>query len=198
MKKSQEINHEIKKRKTEKKYDKQMKLIEKELQEELSKQERLIQASKSEFTKEKDRLKGIMSQQKEDHREEKESLVDNKERNLNFVSNENDDLETRILRLKETIVSELEKIEQEHQTAVSELVRTYESSVKLAQDEVKSTIDKLRSNGSYYENMVQLQERDYENEVAKLQGDLIGEHTEFMRRKEDLQKKQNELKEDYQ
>ena len=114
MKKSQEINHEIKKRKTEKKYEKQMKLIEKELQEELNKQERLMQASKGEFIKEKDRLNGIKTSQKQDHWEEKSDLVDNKEKNLNFVQNENDDLETRILRLKETIVEELEKIEGEH------------------------------------------------------------------------------------
>jgi len=41
-------------------------------------------------------------------------LIEGKEKNLNFVSNENDELETRILRLKETIVDELEKIEEEH------------------------------------------------------------------------------------
>jgi hypothetical protein len=41
-------------------------------------------------------------------------LVDGKEKNLGFVANENDELETRILRLKETIVDELEKIEEEH------------------------------------------------------------------------------------
>ena len=48
------------------------------------------------------------------------------------MANENDELENRILRLKETIVTELEKIEEEHQSAVDDLVGTYEQSVKLA------------------------------------------------------------------
>jgi hypothetical protein len=45
-------------------------------------------------------------------------LIESKDVNLNFVNNENDDLENRILRLKETIVEELEKIEDEHTDAV--------------------------------------------------------------------------------
>ena len=49
-----------------------------------------------------------------------------------------------MLRLKDTIIQELDKIELEHKDAMQELIETYEHSVKLAQDEVKSTIDKLR------------------------------------------------------
>ena len=56
IKKSQEVNHEIKKKKTEKRYDKQMKHIEKELYEELDKQSKQLNTSESAFTKEKDRL----------------------------------------------------------------------------------------------------------------------------------------------
>ena len=59
-------------------------------------------------------------------------MIQQKEQNLEFVSNENDELESRILRLKETIIDELEQIEGKHQNAVDELVRTYENSVKLA------------------------------------------------------------------
>lgn len=62
----------------------------------------------------------------QEHEEEKRILTENKEKNLNFVSNENDELETRILRLKETIIEELEKIEEEHTTAVEGLVTQYE------------------------------------------------------------------------
>ena len=45
LKKSQEINHEIKKKKTEKHYEKQKKLIEKEIKEQLSKQSNLIESA---------------------------------------------------------------------------------------------------------------------------------------------------------
>jgi len=38
-------------------------------------------------------------------------LVDGKEKNLDFVSNENDEVENKILRLKQNIVEELENIE---------------------------------------------------------------------------------------
>ena len=48
---------------------------------------------------------------------------------------------------------------------------------------MKNTIDKLKLNGNYYENMIRLQERDYEQEVTKLQADLIEEHTEFIKKK---------------
>lgn len=39
---------------------------------------------------------------------------------------------------------------------MQELLETYEHSVKLAQDEVKATIEKLRTNGTYYESMINL------------------------------------------
>ena len=71
-----------------------------------------------------------MEEQLKEHSDERQVLVDGKEKNLNFVANENDELETRILRLKETIVDELERIEEEHQAAVNELVHTYEVSVR--------------------------------------------------------------------
>ena len=45
--------------------------------------------------------------------------------------------------------------------------------------------------------MIGLQERDYENEVYKLQADLIEEHTEFTKKKDELDKDHNDLKEDY-
>ena len=45
--------------------------------------------------------------------------------------------------------------------------------------------------------MIQLQEKDYENEVNKLQGDLIGEHTEFLNKKNALQREHNDLKDEY-
>lgn len=145
-----------------------MQLIEKELREELGKQNKLIELSTNDFEKEKEKLEDIREEQLKEHSEEKQALIQNKEQNLAFVSNESDELETKILRLKETIVDELEKIEEEHSNAVTDLVKTYEQSVKLAQEEVKNTIDKLKQNGRYYEGMIQLQEKDYELEVNKL------------------------------
>jgi hypothetical protein len=46
------------------------------------------------------------------------------------VSNENDELESKILRLKESIIEELEKIENEHMKAINELVESYDNSIK--------------------------------------------------------------------
>lgn len=174
-----------------------MKLIGKELKEELDKQDRLMQATDEQFKQEKTHLQQILEEQLKEHSDERQVLVDGKEKNLNFVANENDELETRILRLKETIVDELERIEEEHQAAVNELVHTYEVSVRQAQEEVKLTIEKLRQNGSYYENMVKLQEKDYELEVSKLQSDLIEDHTEFVNRKRKLENEDEKLKEEY-
>lgn len=158
LKKTQEVNHEIKKRKTEKRFDKQMKMIERDHLDETSKQQNMLQSVESHFEKERQKLKDIIYEQEQEHLTEKTSLVQGKESNLNFVSNENDELETRILRLKETIVDELEKIEEEHQQAVQQLVDTYEHSVKVAQEEVRNTIEKLKQNGNYYESMIKLQE----------------------------------------
>ena len=107
-------------------------MIERELIDEKSKQAKLLEASEGHFYNERTKLVSILEEQRQEHTSEKDHIIANKEGNLNFVSNENDELETRILRLKETIVDELEKIEEEHTTAVNELVNTYEQSVKLA------------------------------------------------------------------
>lgn len=48
-------------------------------------------------------------------------LVDTKEQNLAFVKNECDELENKILRFKQSIINELEKIENDHANAVLDL-----------------------------------------------------------------------------
>ena len=70
---------------------------------------------------------------------------------------------------------------------------TYEHSVKVAQEEVRNTIEKLKQNGNYYESMIKLQEQDYEQEVVKLQADFVDQQTEYNRAKKDLDDREEEL-----
>ena len=49
-------------------------------------------------------LNRIKQEQINNSNEEKKMLKENKEQNLSFINNENDDMENKILRLKNTIV----------------------------------------------------------------------------------------------
>ena len=73
------------------------------------------------------------------------------------------------------------------------MVDTYEHSVKVAEEEVRNTIEKLKQNGNYYESMIKLQEQDYEQEVVKLQADFVDQQTEYNRAKKDLDNREEEL-----
>jgi len=59
-------------------------------------------------------------------------VIKGKEKNLGFVASENDETETKILKLKENMVGELEQVEKEHVEAVKELVDSYEESIRQA------------------------------------------------------------------
>jgi len=44
---------------------------------------------------------------------------------------------------------------------------------------VKNTIDKLKSKGAYYEEMILMQEKDYDNELNQLEFNLIDKNHTF-------------------
>lgn len=55
--------------------------------------------------------------------------MNEKEKSLNFIIEENDELESEILKLNESMLIELETIENEHKKAINMLIQSYEDSL---------------------------------------------------------------------
>jgi hypothetical protein len=92
-------------------------------------------------------------------------LINAKEKLLSFINAENDDLESEILRLNDNLIQELNKVEFNHKTAIQELIGKYESSLGKMKDEITLTVKKLKENATYFENVLNEQEEEY-NEVT--------------------------------
>ena len=52
------------------------------------------------FSKDRESMYSIIEEHHQEHKNELESVKDTKEKNLNFISNENDEYESKILKLK--------------------------------------------------------------------------------------------------
>ena len=77
----------------------------------MAKKNKIKDILEEKFQKDREKMWKIINEHKQEHDDEITKLVDGKEKNLGFVSNENDEYETKILSVKETISQELEKIE---------------------------------------------------------------------------------------
>jgi hypothetical protein len=102
-------------------------------------------------------------QQKQD--DEAGNIVESKEKLLNYVICENDDLEREILRLNDSLIQELNKVECNHRDAIEDLVAKYEKSLNNMKTEITSTVKKLKESSGYYETVLSGIEEGYEVEI---------------------------------
>ena len=108
-----------------------------------------------------------------------QSIVLSKEKLLDYVIKENDDLEREICMLKDNLIQELNKVEYNHKTAIEDLINKYEMSLNNMKNEITSTVKKLKESASYFDNVINGNEDGYENEIES------NEHTKS---KNDAQK----------
>lgn len=152
---TEHIKNEMSIRSKVKKFERHKELINRELNEELDKQKHL-------FSKESMKNKaGIahLSQTKQKldaaNAQKIENLKTEKERTLNFIIEENDELEGEILKMNHNMLEMLDSVETEHKKAIQMLVHSYESSLKNMKSEITKTSSKLKENGGYFKKIIE-------------------------------------------
>ncbi|CAI2387801.1 unnamed protein product [Moneuplotes crassus] len=167
-------------RKIIKRCKKHKKMIEDELESEKQKQtnlyEETIEKNRAEIT----RLQNQLDNAQKAHDEKTQEFVESKEKLLNYVLLENDDLEREILKLNDNIIKGLNKEEARHREMIEELVKKYEQSRENMKDEITSTVKKLKESAGYYEEVLGGAEEVYELEI---------ESNEKTKEKQDAQSK---------
>ena len=112
------IKNQISLKKKIKKFERHKEQINQELNEELSKQQQLYFREQKKFETKINQLQEDISARNQEYQGIKDEFVQEKTANLNFIIEENDELEREILKLNENMLGELDQVEREHKKAI--------------------------------------------------------------------------------
>lgn len=109
-----------------KRCQKHKQMIVDELKEEQDKQNKMYEEAIDKHHQEIEKLNEQKKTDEEANSKEIDSIITSKEKLLNYVIAENDDLEKEICLLKDNLIHELNKVELNHKTAIEDLIGKYE------------------------------------------------------------------------